>query len=295
LRSSSSRSEKRFMKILLTGATGFLGSCLRDVLREAGTQVVAVSRRAGAGDVGAIALDLRDRPATATMVARERPDAVIHAAAIADLAACERSPDLAFDLNARVAEDLAGAAALAGARFLLISTDQVFSGERGGYRETDLPQPINVYGSSKLEAERRVSQAHPGALALRLPLLYGASPRERGATETLLAALRRGERPRLFTDEYRSPLAVIDAVRAIAELACSSVAGVLHLGGPRRVNRFELGVLIARRHGFDPSLLIAARAADAPSPPRRPRDVSLVSERVLAHLTTRLRGPEDAH
>ena len=280
------------MKILLTGATGFLGSCLHEVLRDAGHRVLAASRREGAG---AVTFDLRDGASVAAIVARTQPDVVIHAAAIADLAACERDPALAFDVNARAAEALAISALHAGARVVLISTDQVFSGERGGYREADAPGPVNVYGASKLEAEERVARVHAGALALRLPLLYGQSRHERGATATLLAAIERGERPRLFTDEYRSPLSVSDAARAIGELATSGLAGLYHLGGPCRLSRFELGALIAAQHGFPASALTPAQAADVPTPPRRPRDVSLVSDRVRPHLTTRLRAPEEAH
>jgi dTDP-4-dehydrorhamnose reductase len=88
---------------------------------------------------------------------------------------------------------------------------------------------------------------------------------------------------------------VSDAAAAIVELVASDLAGLYHLGGPRRISRFELGALIAARHGYAASALVPALAAEAPTPPRRPRDVSLVSDRVRQHLTTRLRAPEDAH
>jgi dTDP-4-dehydrorhamnose reductase len=191
--------------------------------------------------------------------------------------------------------ELARLAVERGFRLVHVSTDLVFgthSAPTLGFLETDSPGPMSVYGATKLEGERSVLAANPAALVARLPLLCGdAFGRGLGASDSVRAAVARGERPRLFTDEWRTPLDAADAARALVELVDAEFAGILHVAGPVRMTRYELGLRALRAAGrTDAEALIEAtnRAGEHAS---RPADVSLDASRARAQMRTPLPEP----
>jgi dTDP-4-dehydrorhamnose reductase len=217
-------------------------------------------------------------------IARLAPTRVVNAAARASIAACEAEPEAAREVNGRLPGALARAAANHGARIVHLSTDQVFDGASGLYSEDDATSPLHVYGHTKADGERRVLEACEDAVVLRLNLVYGRSAGPRASSsERMLARAREGHEILLFVDEHRSPVSVVDAVSAVRELLSSPFTGILHLGGPERLNRYELGRALLERAGME-GLARKALSAEYRGPPRAPDtsfDTSL-SRRVLA-------------
>ena len=198
---------------------------------------------------------------------RLRPDVVIHTAYRQE----------ADDVNTVGSENVAAAAAAAGARLVHLSTDVVFDGRKGApYVETDPPCPVTAYGRAKAEAERRVTAAHPGALLVRTSLLYG------GAEPSKHELAARDPELTFFTNEVRSPVQVTDLARALLELAELDAAGPLHVAGADALSRAEFA-----------ELLSGAAVRAAPAPDTRPLDCSLDSSRAQALLRTRLRGARE--
>ncbi|MEL6716983.1 MAG: sugar nucleotide-binding protein, partial [Planctomycetota bacterium] len=157
------------------------------------------------------------------------------------------------------------------------------------------PGPVSVYGESKLASERAVQAACPEAAVVRLPLLYGNSGgRGLGASDALLEAVERDDRPGLFTDEWRTPLEVGAAAAALVELLDFEGGGVLHVAGPERVSRFGFGLSVLAAMGLEREAAEATvrattqAAVDAGAP--RARDVSLCSRRAQGLLETELPG-----
>lgn len=281
-------------QILVTGGSGFLGHHIVRALLAAGERVAATfhsaRERIPAGDarLESIALDLEDPASVQASFRACWPEAVVHCAAMSDLQRCEADPERARRINVDATVKLAKLAASAGARFLFLSTDQVFDGERGGYAESDVPRPIHAYGAGKREAEEQVLRAHPNASVLRISLAYGVSPDgSRSATEKVLATLRSGGRPRLFTDEIRSPVLAEDVAQCVVELLPERDVPVLHVAGPDSVSRFELGVRTAEAFGLDPARIEASRLVDVDTMPPRPKNLALDTRRIR----TRLRRP----
>jgi dTDP-4-dehydrorhamnose reductase len=263
------------MRLLITGASGLLGAYL---LREAGNQpgVVAWS---GPHGVSHRPVDLADASAIAAAFRSDRPDVVLHAAAMARVADCWRDPERACLVNNAATQTLARLAADAGARLVLVSTDLVFDGENGPYRETDPPSPVSVYGRTKQSAEE-AALAAPRSAVVRVSLLYGPSLHGRlSFFDEQAAALRAGRPVALFRDEWRTPLDLVTAARALVAVAKSDFSGLLHVGGPERLSRLEMGLRLAAVLGVDPSLVVATDRAAAFAPEPRPRDVALDSSR----------------
>jgi dTDP-4-dehydrorhamnose reductase len=250
-------------RLLVTGGCGYLG---RELVARAAAQGWAVRatwfERPPPEDGDWVRVDVRDEAAFAEAV--DGVDAVVHTA--------YRQGEREWDIN--VVGSAAVARAAARCRLVHLSTDLVFSGEHGGYREEDEPAPVNSYGRSKAEAERRVAAAHPAATIVRTSLIYGGA--EPGPQERLAR-----ENRRFFVDELRSPVQVGDLAQAILELLPLDVPGPLHLGGADDVSRFDFAVLL----GADPAKLEPTRASVERAP-----NVTLDSSRARELLSTRLRG-----
>jgi dTDP-4-dehydrorhamnose reductase len=250
-------------RLLVTGGCGYLG---RELVARAAAQGWAVRatwfERPPPEDGDWVRVDVRDEAALAEAV--DGVDAVVHTA--------YRQGEREWDVN--VVGSAAVARAAARCRLVHLSTDLVFSGEHGGYREEDEPAPVNSYGRSKAEAERRVAAAHPAATIVRTSLIYGGA--EPGPQERLAR-----ENRRFFVDELRSPVQVGDLAEAILELLPLDVPGPLHLGGADDVSRFDFAVLL----GADPGKLEPTRTTAARAP-----NVTLDSSRARGLLSTRLRG-----
>ncbi len=266
----------RKLRVLLTGATGYLGSFLLVELQGRGVRVVTGGRRGCEVD-----LDLGDLDSIAAAVSRSSADAVLNAAALSSVRACESDRGLALAVNGRAAGLLAEAV---GGRCLQVSTDLVFDGCGAPYGPQAAPAPLSCYGSTKAEGERAVLAA--GGAVVRVPLLIGPSPDGgRGATDRLRATLQEGRALDLYTDEYRTPLHAADAARGLADLLLCGGRGISHLAGHERVSRWELGRRFCALHGLPSDLFRPVRR-----PVGRPRDVSLSGRSCGRSLDAALRA-----
>lgn len=265
------------MRMLITGASGQLGGYLLQELRRRGEAVTAWSG-SRTGQLFGCPLrpvDLADAVGLASAFHEARPEVVIHAAAVTRVADCFRDPRRAEQINVQGSAALAELAARAGARLLLVSTDLVFDGTRGWYREEDEPSPLSVYGRTKAAAERVVLAARRGAV-VRVSLLFGPSVVGRPFFfDEQVAALRAGRPCTLFEDEWRTPLGLRTAAQALLGIACSDFTGLLHLAGPERMSRVEMGERLAAFLGSDPSAIVRVLRGSVPAPEPRPGDTSL--------------------
>jgi dTDP-4-dehydrorhamnose reductase len=274
------------MRIVLTGASGQLGAfVLRELIRS-GHQAIPWSH-ATAGrryDLDLRRVDLTDASAVREALAASDPDVIIHAAAMATADEVRKEPERAWAVNVEGTHLLADWCRDRGRRLVLTSTDLVFDGTRPWYREEDDPKPIMAYGRTKAEAETCVIDV-PGGLVARLSLLYGSSSSGRESFfDRALAAMRAGTRQYFFEDEFRTPLDLGTAARALVRLAEGDLGGILHVGGRERVSRFELMRRVAAVLDLDPSLVQSNRRADVVFPEPRPADVSLDTSRLEALL-----------
>jgi dTDP-4-dehydrorhamnose reductase len=267
------------MRVLITGGGGLLGG---ELIRQAppAVDVHATRRASPVKGAESHAVELSDADAVEALWMRVRPELVIHAA----YSAAEGERDVW-----RATESVVRACRASGAALVYMSTDALLDGERSPYDEAAVPGPVHEYGRWKARAELHVRAQMPEAAVIRTSLIVRAEPPDRNSA-WVLDALRRGEPVRLFTDELRCPMAVEDLAAQLWEVALlppERRAGVWHLAGPEAVSRYALGVLIALRHGLDPSAITPAASASSPAP--RPRDLRLLTTRADRELRTRAR------
>jgi dTDP-4-dehydrorhamnose reductase len=266
-------------RILITGASGQLGGYLLKVLQQRRTPAVAWSgsRTGRLFGFDLQPVELAHAGEAIEAYRRARPTLIVHAAAISRTDVCYEQPERARAVNVLGTANLAELAGQTKARLLYVSTDLVFDGRQGRYREDQPAKPVSIYGDTKLAAERAVL-ACPRAAVVRVSLLFGPTQVSRpGFFDNQVESLRSGRTCRLFEDEWRTPLSLLTAARSLLALAESDFEGVVHLGGPQRMSRLEMGRHLARFLGADLSVLQATKQTDVSFPEPRPRDVSLDS------------------
>jgi dTDP-4-dehydrorhamnose reductase len=263
------------MRVAVIGCQGQLGSDLVRVLRDTGNYDVTPLSHAQ--------LDITNREIVQQTIPENGFDVVVNCAGFTRVEDCEDMPAEALLVNAQGAFEVARACARARALCVHISTDYVFSGEKGSpYVEDDLIGPVNVYGVSKLGGELLVRQATEHWLIVRISSVFGkAGSRGKGGNfvEAMITKARSESTIQVVNDIWMSPTYTLDAARTINELIQSGVRGLFHASNGGRCTWFDFASEALRMAG------LAARvepvsANSYPTKARRPRDSSLNTERL---------------
>jgi dTDP-4-dehydrorhamnose reductase len=272
-------------RVLVSGAGGLLGGRLAALLAQPFAVVAGVRRAPAPDGLLQAALDLDDADALERLLDREQPAAVVHSAALSEPDRCEREPELAWHANVEASARLARVCGARGLALVLLSTDMVFDGREGGRAEDDAPAPLQVYGRTKLAAERAVLETHADAAVVRACLVAGRGHGARGsASESVAWALARGERPRLFVDQRRTPADASSLADLLTRILTRGGSGVYHCGSAEAVTRHALGRRVAAILDLDAGLIDSLRSDDLPQLAARPRDVSLTCDRARREL-----------
>lgn len=273
------------MRLFITGISGLLGLNVALAAREqfevSGSYLAHPMAAAG---VRAYAVDARDAPALARVLARERPDVVLHTAGLSSVDGCEMDPGLAVDVNVAAARETARAARALGARFVHISTDHLWSGDRAWRTEEDALAPLNVYAKTKGEAEHAVLSEHPEALIVRTNFYGWGTRARRSFSDWVLRGLEEGRELTMFTDVYFTPILINDLAEMLFALMTRGASGVLHVAGGERVSKYEFTVRAAAVFGLSTDRVRAVSLDSVVLRAPRPRDMSLSCARAEALL-----------
>jgi dTDP-4-dehydrorhamnose reductase len=264
-----------------------------------GVEVLALGRgpcRLAAGAYGYADADLGDGRSVEAALLAFRPDAVLHCGAMTDVDACEREPERAFRVNAGGTEQVARACRALGARLVALSTDYVFDGAAGPYREEDAPSPRGAYARSKRAGEEAALAIAPDCAVARVAVVYGGPPGARATfAGQVVEKLSRGEVVRAFEDQWVSTtLASAGAARCLELLLETSYRGVLHASDATWLDRVDLARRVARAFGLDPAGIVPVKLAAAGLLVPRPPRAGLRVERAAALLRTRPLGIDEA-
>ena len=269
------------MRIVVTGGSGMLGHCLMRLAQR--RHEVWGSYHTHPVDIpgcSTFALDVTGDAEVRTRFEEIKPDVVIHTAALTDVDECERSPEKAKWINGEGTKITARVAEAIGAPLVFISSDYVFDGAKGNYDEEDHPNPVNSYGESKLLGEEYARRFSARPLIVRTTMFGLKIPPRIGLMENLVAALRCGKPLTRFTDQYFTPLYTGQLSELILRLVELGVTGLLHIGAPERVSRFEFAQQVAEIFAPGTPEIRPVPFQQIEGLARRPKDTSLISRAI---------------
>jgi dTDP-4-dehydrorhamnose reductase len=288
-------------RLLVTGAAGVVGTALSAHLRHADPACVLVARRFSAPHPGQplVHCDLESPSAVEGLIDRIEPEIVLHLAGNKDVFALEAAPELAWRANVETTKNLLGALKGSNALVIYISTDYVFEGTAGPYREASPTRPTTAYGRSKLAAEACLLDSGLRVAIARTAALFGF---DGDFVSVVRNSLTAGTPFAAFSDLVNNPTFVDDLAAMLTRVMDAGLTGVFHMCGCEPVSRETFAKIIARAFGLDtalvrgeerterirPSDLSLSNAATCEALGARPRPLTEVLESLAARQT---RGP----
>lgn len=265
------------MNVLVTGANGFLGYYLIQRLLEKGFDVIATGKGScrlpftNASRFTYIEMDFTDPYAVHDVFDKYHPEIVVHGGAITKPDECELNQWQAYLVNVEGTVTVLLNAAEQKSYFIFLSTDFIFDGEKGMYKEMDTPNPVNYYGRTKLEAEEAVKEYEYDWAIVRTVLVYGKPMHSRSNILTIVKdKLEKGESYNVLDDQVRTPTYIEDLANGIIQIIEKRAKGVYHLSGMDVLTPYQMACKAADHLGLDKKLLRCVTAADFSQPARRP-------------------------
>ncbi|GEP98858.1 SDR family oxidoreductase [Chitinophaga cymbidii] len=279
------------MKVLITGSNGLLGQYLVQRLSALPEyEVIATGR--GANRLRQQAgykyesVNLADEAAVKGLIERSQPDAIIHAGAMTQADDCERNKDACWMVNVTATRYLLQGAEKTGAFFLFLSTDFVFDGLAGPYREDDPVNPVNYYGASKAAAERIVKQSKAAWAIARTVLVYGVAddPRRSNIITWVKSNLEQKKKLKVVNDQWRTPTLAQDLAEGCKLIIDKRAEGVFHLSGKDMLTPYDMAVQVAGYLDLETKLLEKVDGSGFKQPAKRPARTGFVIEKAEKEL-----------
>ena len=267
------------MRIFISGGSGLLGSKVAEIALERGYEIYSgyCHNKPEFGEP--VKFDLA-KDTDLEVIYNIKPEFIIHTAALTNVDECEANKALAYKINAEGTKRVVEIANELGAFLVYVSTDYVFSGDKGMYKEDDEPNPIDYYGYTKLLGEKYCD------CIARPCVIYGAKPASGKVNFALwlIDNLRNRKEVKIVTDQFITPTINTNLAKMLLEVAGQELKGIFHLAGATRVSRYDFALQIANKFGLDKDLIIPSRMAEMRWIASRPKDSSLDTSKASRYL-----------
>lgn len=279
------------MKILITGSNGLLGQKLVKLLaNKEGINLLATST--GENRIKAItgfdyiSLDITNKLQVEQVFNQFKPNVVINTAAMTNVDACEDKKEECWNLNVNAVKNLIEASEKHQTHLIHLSTDFIFDGEKGPYKEEDKPNPLSYYGESKYEAEKLVQQTKTKWSIVRTIIVYGVVEDMSRSNIVLWAkqALEKGNPLTIVDDQFRMPTLAEDLAYACWLIAEKSATGVYHICGKDFMSVLELVNRVADFYGYDKSIISPIKSSSLNQAAKRPPKTGFVLDKAYKEL-----------
>lgn len=267
------------MRILIVGASGLVGGTLyHSFLQNPQHTIVGTYHHFQVPKL--IPLDITSGGEVKRIINEFKPEVVLHPAAFADVDGCERNPDLCHQINSVGVRNVIDACSKTNSLFVFFSSDYVFDGKAGPYREEDQTNPQNVYGRVKLEVENYLQKTHPNHLIIRTCGVFGHEVQGKNFVIRLLENLKKGQVVNIVSDQQGSPTYVNNLTKGVSYLVENGFKGLFHVSGKTVLMRFEFAKLIAVVFNLDQSLIKPIKTAQIQQEALRPMRGGLLVDKV---------------
>ena len=270
------------MRILITGAFGQLGHSLQSVLsKKSNYELICTGRKVKKGQEG-IPLDIRNQVALKELINTTAPDILVNLAAMTNVDACELNPKLAGEINVAGLEHICDSFK---GKIIHLSTDYVFDGTSGPYKEDDPLNPISIYGKTKLASEHILLEKDIKNLVIRGNVLYDYSPHTSASfLNWVVSSLKGNQEIKVVEDQFNNPTWT-RSMSDIIELSIENdLEGIIHWGDSVHISRFEFAKLIAKKFSLNESLIKPVLTFELNQPARRPLQSGLSTEKLVNML-----------
>jgi dTDP-4-dehydrorhamnose reductase len=279
------------MKILITGSNGLLGQKLVTLLSQnTDIQLFATSRGenriAFSKGYEYWEMDITNAEQVEKVIDKIRPDVIIHTAAMTNADQCETEKDLCWKMNVTATEYLVKAAEKYQIFFCYLSTDFVFDGSAGPYREEDLPSPVSFYGWSKYAGEEVVKRAKCPWSIIRTVLVYGILE-DMSRSNIILwvkKSLDAKQNIKVVTDQFRTPTLAENLAMGCYLVVSKKAEGIFHISGKDFLTPYEMAIKTADFFGLDKSLITPVNADTFTQPAKRPPRTGFVLDKAIKVL-----------
>ncbi len=276
-------------KVLILGASGLLGLNLALKAQDSYEVLGHVHQHSlHKAPFPIVRADLIDETALHKTIGQSGADFVINCVALADLEACEREPIQANTLNNDLAGRVARICISESIDLAQLSTDAVFDGEKGNYREEDEANPLSVYARSKYEGEQSVQEANPDALIARVNFFGWSLNGQRSLAEFFYNNLAEGRAIKGLTDRFFNPLHASHLSEILLKLLEMKKKGIVHIGSPVSISKYDFGVAIAKQFDLDVTLIAKSKADELGYSAARSPRLTMNVEKLSAALNEEL-------
>lgn len=272
-------------RILVCGSNGLLGQKLAWLFdHESDYEVLHTSHhRSFVHDqvlVDYTQLDITNRGDVKSLVSSYRPDVILNAAAMTNVDACEREKEQAWKVNVTAVENLSEVCRRIDAKLVHVSTDYVFDGKTGHYKEDDRVNPINYYGKTKLAGENVIISSGIDHAILRTIVVYGVGVNVKNNFALWVINNLSEKKPiRCVDDQISNPTNVFDLASAMKRIVENDASGVFHVCGAETISRYDFAVRAAEVFGYDPSLISRIKTTELEQLAQRPLNTSFIFEK----------------
>lgn len=276
------------MKVLVTGGSGLLGSAVSfyfkdyfDVVATYTTHKVMIK------DCETIYLDITNEKNTINLIRKVHPDIIVHTSALVGINICEKEKELAYKVNVEGTKNIVDASQYTKSKMIYISTDYVFDGKKGSYKESDKPNPINYYGKTKLEGEKFIDVKN-GIIVRTSIYGWNIIKEKKSFSSWIIDELTDNKQINVFVDQFNSMMLVNNIAEALKEIIDKDLNGILNIASSERISKYNFAIKLAEIFDLNKDLINPIKNNDVAGYEKRPLDVSLDIAKAKKLLKTEL-------
>ena len=271
------------LKFLVTGSAGLVGQqVVKDLSKS--NQVFSCYNESKPEYGDSVKMDLKNYEMISSVLTEIKPDVVIHLGAMTGVDLCEKEKTSASEINTKATEIIAKECSKLNSFLVYVSTDYVFDGNFGMYKEDDVANPLGFYGKSKLEGEKAVQNFSTNWCIVRTSTPFGLHPTKKSFPMWVIENLQKQKQIDVLIDQFTSPTYVPNLSRMLIEISERRITGIIHAAGASKISRYQMASVVSDKLNLDGTLLKQISMNKMKWVARRPKDSSLDVSRASSIL-----------